>query len=496
MFSSETHALMEAAVDAIVVIDHRGRILATNDAACRTFGYRTDEMLGESVGILMPAAERAAHDRYMADYLRTGSARIIGIGRPLTAQRKDGSGFPAHLSVGRIADAEPARFIGVVRDLTAESAATSALKFERDRANAFLELHDAILIELDARGCIRDINARGARHLGASPGELAGRDWLGFMREESQRDSARMLLANALASTCACDAELEMGVAAAEPRRIHCHCIALRAADGAAAGWLCSGTDVTARAQREAEALVAQERMGHVALMATVGELAAGIAHEINQPLTAITTYARACEHYLDMPSPDTVELRDALREISAEGLRAGEIVRQMRRLVRNGRSERASVNVNFLLGEIEPRVNADAHARGSRVNFRLAHGLPAVDIDVAQIQHAVLILVRNALEAVDSLPGGGGTVEIASRLTGEGEVEISVTDNGPGVAAAVSERLFEPFATTKRHGTGLGLATCRSLVQAHGGKIGTVGKDAPGASFYVRLPAAAGVLP
>src|SRR3982751_4913395 len=120
MFSSETHALMEAAVDAIVVIDHRGRILATNDAACRTFGYRSDEMLGESVGILMPAAERAAHDGYMADYLRTGTARIIGIGRPLTAQRKNGTAFPMHLSVGRIAGAQPARFVGLVRDLSAE----------------------------------------------------------------------------------------------------------------------------------------------------------------------------------------------------------------------------------------------------------------------------------------------------------------------------------------------------------------------------------------
>jgi len=253
MFSSETHALMEAAVDAIVVIDHRGRILATNDAACRTFGYRSDEMLGENVGILMPAAERAAHDRYMEDYLRTGSARIIGIGRPLTAQRKDGSGFPAHLSVGRIEGAQPARFVGVVRDLTAEHAATSALKFERDRANAFLELHDAILIELDPQGRIRDINARSARHLGSVPGELAGRDWLDFVREEPQRESARRLLANALSSACACDAELDVNFAAGETRRIHWHCVALRAADGAAAGWLCSGTDVTTRAQREAE---------------------------------------------------------------------------------------------------------------------------------------------------------------------------------------------------------------------------------------------------
>jgi len=148
MFSRETQALMEAAVDAVVVIDHRGSILATNDATCLMFGYRADEMLGENVKMLMPEPDRSDHDGYLARYLETGKAKIIGIGREVTARRGDGTVFPVRLSVGRVPDAVPPRFVGLMRDISAEREATAALKLERDRARAFLELNDIYLERL------------------------------------------------------------------------------------------------------------------------------------------------------------------------------------------------------------------------------------------------------------------------------------------------------------------------------------------------------------
>src|SRR3954470_2879831 len=140
MFSKGTQALMQAAVDAIIVIDDRGRMAALNDAACRMFGYRLDELLSGNVSLLMPEPDRSAHDGYIARYLESGNPRIIGIGREITARRKDGTTFPARLSVGRIADAGPPRFVGIVRDVSAEREASAALQLERDRANAYLEL--------------------------------------------------------------------------------------------------------------------------------------------------------------------------------------------------------------------------------------------------------------------------------------------------------------------------------------------------------------------
>ena len=481
---------MEAAVDAIVVIDHRGRILAANDATGRTFGYRSDEMLGENVGLLMPESERAEHDRHLAEHLKTGRAQIIGIGREVTARRKDGSHFPVRLSVGRIADVSPARFVGLIRDISAERSATAALRLQHDRAKAFLELHDAILLDLDPGRRIREINTRGAEVLNGIAEQIAGRDWLDFIRGDAERVRARELLDAALADGEARDLELEVTDARGMPRRIHWRCIALREA-GSPAGWLCSGVDVTSRALRDAEARAAQDRMARVARMATVGEMAAGIAHEINQPLTTITTWARACERYLDGPVPDMDELRSGLREISAEGLRAGEIVRRLRRLARTDNGPRSRIDVNAVLNELATLLHADATSQGVEVRMRLAANLPPIEADVVQIQHVVLILVRNALEALGEMPEGLRIVEILTGITHDGEVEIRVTDNGPGIAPAVADRLFDPFATTKLHGTGLGLAICRALVHAHGGKIGSSRENPPGASFYVRLPVA-----
>jgi len=489
MFSRETQALMEAAVDAIVVIDHQGLISAANDATRRIFGYDRDELLGENVAILMPEPDRGEHVRYMSDYQRTGAAKIIGIGRSVIARRKDGSVFPVRLSVGRIPGTDPPQFVGLLRDTTREHEANAAIKLERDRANAYLELHDSILLSLDAERRIREINARGAELLGAAPRELLGRDWIDFTRGDAERERARLLLAQSLARGQTREREFDAVDAVGAPRRIHWRCIALRAADGAPAGWLCSGADVTTRAQREAEARMAAERLTRVARMATVGEMAAGIAHEINQPLTAVTTYARACERYLDMPVPDYAELRDALREIGAEGQRAGDIIRRLRQLVRNDTTDRRVLDVSALIEELAPLLSADARANDVNLRLTLPPDLPPVEVDAAQIQQVVLILVRNAFEALAELPAGTRELDVAARPGDAGDVEIHVTDNGPGISPAVADRLFDPFATTKHNGTGLGLATCRTILQSHGGSIGIRKTESRGASFCVRLP-------
>ncbi len=492
MFSRETQALMEAAVDAVVVIDHRGRMLAVNDATTRIFGYRIDELLDNNVSMLLPEPERGAHDTHLARYLASGVGRIIGTGREVRAHRKDGSVFPMHLSVGRIRESSPACFVGLLRDVSGEHAARAALQMERDRARAFLELHDSILLEIDAARCVREINSRGSELLGAPVGEVLGRDWLDFIRGDSEQERARMMLASALDSGQSREREYDALDLTGERRRVHWRCMARRAGDGSPAGWLCSGVDVTDRALREVHARVAQDRLTRVARLATVGELAAGVAHEINQPLTAITTYARACARYLEMPHPDFDELREAVREIGTEGLRAGEIIRRLRRMARtDGGDERTLLDVDAQIDELRSLLLADARMYDVRVGFKLGGGLPPVLANATQLQQVVLNLVRNAFEALAEIPAGSRIVEIATARTADGAVEINVTDNGPGIADCVADKLFEQFTTTKETGTGLGLAISRTVVQAHRGKIGARKAQPRGAVFYVQLPVA-----
>jgi PAS domain S-box-containing protein len=371
--------------------------------------------------------------------------------------------------------------------------AVDALTLERDRANAYLELSESVLVMLDANHRILEINVRGTELLGAPGVELLGRDWVSFLRGPEERERGLMLLQTALGASSSREREFDSMDAAGGARRIHWRCVARRAANGEPAGWLCSGQDVTERVRRGEEFVKVQHRLTRVARLATMGEMAAGIAHELNQPLTAISTYARACERFLDMPVPDFSELREAVREIGAEGLRAGEIIRRLRQMVRNGNepAELRPTDVNALIEELRPLLDADAGVFDTQLDFTPTPQLPAVAADGVQIQQVVLNLVRNAFEAVSGLPSGKRRIRLSTVRDIGGDVEVRVSDNGTGIPPSIVGRLFEPFATAKGNGTGLGLAMSRTIVQSHRGTIGLRPDESGETTFFVRLPAA-----
>jgi C4-dicarboxylate-specific signal transduction histidine kinase len=242
-------------------------------------------------------------------------------------------------------------------------------------------------------------------------------------------------------------------------------------------------------AEEEASSL-APQRLMRVASLTAVGEMAAGVAHELNQPLTAIITYARSCERILDMAQPDYAELRAALREIGAEGLRAAAILERVRQLARSdGGDERVPTDVNQLVGELEVLLCADARTYGTRLHISLTPHLLRIDANPAQLQQIVLNLTRNAFEALAENPAGTRDLSVATLRTEAGDIEIRVSDNGPGVARAVSDRLFHPFCTTKKTGTGLGLAISHTIARAHGGTISMRPVLPHGATFALCLP-------
>jgi two-component system, LuxR family, sensor kinase FixL len=320
--------------------------------------------------------------------------------------------------------------------------------------------------------------------------DLNGRDWLEFFNGESERERARLMLEQALSNGSSREREFDARVHG-EARKIYWRCIARRRADGMPAGWLCSGTDVTDRVRQEEHALLAQDRLTRVARMATMGEMAAGIAHELNQPLTAITTYARACEHYANMPEPDLAELREAVTEIGAEGRRAAGIIARLRQLVRNDEHvEHVPTDINALIEELKVLLNADARIYDTRVSFKLAPGLPRVNANPIQLQQLVLNLARNAFEALAEMPVGDRRLDLTTGRNGGGEIEICIRDNGPGISPAISGRLFDPFSTTKKSGTGLGLAISRTIAHSHGGTIDPQALLPHGTNFRVCLPA------
>lgn len=362
MVSAEFQALLDAAVDAVIVIDERGAMLTFNSAAEKMFGYAAPDVLGRNVSMLMDAPHREQHDRYVARYLATGEAHIIGVGREIEARRANGEIFPVSLAVGEAAQGGKRRFVGIIRDLSAQRAA-------EQRARS-LEL-----------------------------------------------------------------------------------------------------------------------RLAHVGRFNLMGEMAAGIAHEINQPLSAIATYAQAARRLLDRDDVEIKTLREICAKIDDQARRAGQVIENLRKFIRKQDIRTQPLDVNAVIRDVWNLIEADANAEGIKLVARYTHDLPVVCADAVQLQQVLLNLTRNSVDAMRKSPHKDRGIVITTEKD-DHVVRILVADHGPGVSPEIGENIFHPFVTTKAEGLGVGLAISRTIVQSYGGSLTFRDNPEGGTVFVVDLPA------
>ena len=352
-------SIFDAVPDAMIVIDERGIIESFSPSAEAMFGFSAAETIGQNVNILMPAPYREQHDGYLDRYRRTGERHIIGIGRVVTGQRKDGTTFPMELSVGEAIAGETRRFTGFIRDLT-----------EHERSE----------------------------------------------------------------------------------RRIE---------------------------QLQAELM-------HVARLGELGQMGAALAHELNQPLAAIVNYLLAARRLLQSVPEAPARIGEAMEKAAAQADRAGQVIRRLREFVARGETDRRNENVNALIEEAAALALVGAKSAGVTTRLTLRPDLPPVMVDKVQIQQVLLNLIRNALEAMDASKERTLTVEA---VAADGMVTVMVADTGPGLSAEVAQNLFQPFVTTKARGMGVGLSICRSIIEAHGGRIWASPRAGGGTTFAFTVP-------
>jgi two-component system sensor kinase FixL len=489
-------ALLEATFDAVVIIDDRGRVLAFNASAEEMFGYRATDALGRNISMLMGAADRLEHDDHLRRYLSTGESRILGKGRDVRVRHRDGSEFSVFLSVGRIPRTDPPQFVGFLHDTSLRRKALATLEKERQLNRLYLDLAQVMLVATDRNGVVQLVNQRAIRVLKRPDADIVSSNWIDSCVAPEDRPAARLAFRNLLISGSdepqGCDYHVR--AADGEDRFVTWRAVALRDANNTTTGVLLSGEDITEQKRAEMEAHRALERMNSVSRLATMGEMAAGISHELNQPLAAIANYAQACVRLLRLPAPDLPEIGGALEQISGQALRAGEIIRRIRSLVRNEDVRREPQDLNTLIREVHALLASDARVHDGRLELDLHDPLPPVTVDKVQIQQVLMNLVHNAFEAQGNDPGGElgapAAVRIVTRLTETGDVEVSVIDHGPGLAGDLEQKIFEPFFTTKASGTGLGLAISRSIIKAHASRLGYRANEPRGACFFFVLPA------
>jgi len=347
-------AVMDAAVDAIIIIDEKGSILRFNRAAQKMFGYAADFVRRKNVKILMPSRRRIKHDAYLQKFLETGQAKIIGSGREETGLRRNGEEFPMLLSVGEILhEPDNRQFVGIIRDLTEEKIAQE-------------QVHQL------------------------------------------------------------------------------------------------------------------EEQLLHADRLVILGELTAGIAHEINQPLTAIAAYADAGKHLIERKTPvDSKDIHGIYERIGEQSRRAGEVVQRLRKLVRTGTVSKASHDLNTIIRNILLLFEYEIKKSNISLEFFPVDGLQPLYLDEIQIQQILVNLVKNSLDAISA----------AGSYEGRIEIRVSIVRNEVGVPISLRPQIFESFFTTKPKGVGLGLSICKNIAAAHGGSLSFLSPAGGGSCFTLKLP-------
>jgi PAS domain S-box-containing protein len=451
----------------------------------RILGYGREEMQGglRAFADRVHPEDREAFEREIARVLDTeDSFRLT-----YRFYRKDGRviwledrGYFFRDGDGRII-----RMVGFLEDVTERVRTEQALRSSEERlAKAFRSSPDAIAIARQEDDRLLEVNDTWEKLFGYGRGEVVGRTpvELGLWGTADRERFLRLLDSEHRVR----DFEVELRTRTGGIRPV-----VLGADIDEMGGEPCVITftrDLTEQRRAEAEAQQQRLEVAHLSRVAMLGELSGALAHELNQPLTAILANARAAQRLLRLSSPDLDELRDILEDIAQDDRRAGEVIERLRAFLRKGAMQPGHLDLNEVVTEVLGLVHSDLIQRRVTVDARLAAALPTVFADRVQLQQVLLNLLLNACDAMAADSRGEKRVTIQTTESATGGVELSVADQGTGIPPDEMERVFEPFVTSKPHGLGLGLAICRSIVTAHGGRLWAENNEDGGATFNLVL--------
>jgi len=364
----------------------------------------------------------------------------------------------------------------------------TALRSSEERAlKVFRASPDAVALVRLSDGAILDVNDRWETCFGRARAEALGRTTIELCMYANDKDRQTYLRLAALDQ--ARDFEVIMQRKDGSP--IHTILSGERAEIGGAECLITVIRDVTREKQTEREGREQRLELMHLSRVAMLGELSGALAHELNQPLTAILSNAQTAQRLIARANPDLDEVREILKDITSEDKRAGEIIRRLRAMFKKGETHFQAISANDLVNEVLVLAQGSLATRHIHVLTRLS-GQPVLTRgDRVQLQQVILNLVINACEAMDT-PGSIRNLTLQTAPLENGQVQIFVIDGGPGVPAGLMDKLFDPFFTTKSQGLGLGLSISRSIIQSHGGQLLVRNNADRGATFRIVLPALA----
>jgi len=448
-------SIIRSAVDAIVLIDARGRIEAFNPAAERLFGYSEAEVLGRNVSVLMPEPYRGEHDGYLARYLSTGEPKIIGRGREVSGRRKDGSTFLLHLSVGEADVNGERKFTGILHDLTQRVELENRLRTSEARWRSIVESAVDGIVVIDRRGCIEAFNPAAERLFGYSEADVIGKN-VNMLMPAPFHDEHDQYLARYLDT----GQRRIIGIG----REV----IAKRR-DGSTFPVHLSVGEMAVNGERKFTGILhdlsarirMEERLREQTALARLGEMAAVIAHEVKNPLAGVRGAIQVIGSRLPKDSRDAAVVKEIVNRIDA----LNELMKDLLLFARPPQPRPGPVDLAGLIRTTAELLSTDPALRG--VAVRVQGGNPVVDADAELLKIVFQNLLMNGAQAMH----GQGTIDVRVQPI-DGHCQVTIRDGGPGIPAEVLEKIFTPFFTTKARGTGLGLPTAKRILEAHGGTI------------------------
>ena len=481
-------AILDAALDCIVTIDHDGRITEFNRAAERTFGYDRDRVLGEQLAdVIVPPSLRNAHARGFAHYLATGRTSLLGRRVEMPAVRADGSEFPVELAITRIGLEGLPCFTGYMRDIT-----------ERKQSEEELRRSEAFLVQAQRLSSTGSFlwrlatdeilfSEQSMRIFEFDQGQRVTLEVIGSRVHPEDIPMLAETISQARTDRCDFDYEIRLQMPDQSIKYVHTIAQGSRDQDGQLE-YFGAIQDVTERRLAEEALSTARSELTYMARVMSLGALTASIAHEVNQPLSGILTNSSTCLRMLAADPPNVDGARETARRAIRDANRASEVIKRLRALFSRQEAMNELVDLNEAAREVVALSLSDLQRSRVMVRTELAVDLPHVTGDRVQLQQVILNLLTNAADAMSDVDDRPRQVVIRTERDDD-RVRLTVQDAGSGFESQALDKLFDAFYTTKKGGMGIGLSVSRSIIERHHGRLWAELNAGPGATFSFAIP-------
>src|SRR6266545_3434600 len=482
-------ALIEHAYDIVLLLSAEGTILYASPSVERVLGYAPEEVIGrDGYELVHPDHRQSSVTRFTRSVQELGS---VITGERLLLHKDGSSRWVENVIVNLLAEPSVQAVVMRQRDVTERKQAEAALRESEQRFRTLVQFSFDVYWESDAQH--RFTRQEFAEGLADAP--VPGSDiGIGKTRwelphlepgEEAWRKHRETLDAHLPFR----DFELARPGPDGSKRYVSVSGLPVFDETGRFVGYRGVGRHITERKRAEEALRSAHAELAHANRVATMGQLTASVAHEVSQPIAATVLNAQAALRWLGAQPPNLNEVRQILGQITDDSKRAGDVIGRIRALIKKAPPQKEALEINEAILEVIALTRGEVVQNGIAVRTQLADGLPRIQADRVQLQQVILNLIVNAVQAMSGASDGTRELLIATSADASNGVLVSLRDSGPGLDPASLERLFDAFYTTKSSGLGMGLSICRSIIEAHGGRIWASANEPRGAVFHLSLP-------